>query len=293
MKTFFQKYTSHLTKNQIRALLLLLFLLVLIRVILFVLNTFSNSQVSAYNEEKTLYYQNIIDSIKQVKQEEENSIKPFNPNFISSEKSYRLNLKKEEFERLQKFRETGKYVNSVQEFQNVTQVSNEWINNYSKYFKFPDWVVNKQSSHHSNYKEQSSLKTIHVSTNDLNKATLEDLKEIKGIGDVLAQRILDTRNDFGGFVSIKQIDFIKNISPEAIRELKKVFKVQSKQISKINVNTASIDQLAQIPYLNYYYAKQIVILRSKQSDPITIEDIKKIKGFPVEKLEIIALYLVF
>ena len=63
-------------------------------------------------------------------------------------------------------------------------------------------------------------------------------------------------------------------------------------IKKININSASIKELSQFPFFKYNLAKEIVTYRTMNGD-IKIEDLTKIKGFPVEKLKIIALYLEF
>ena len=61
---------------------------------------------------------------------------------------------------------------------------------------------------------------------------------------------------------------------------------------KININNASVKELTQFPFFRYQLAKEIVTYRTMNSD-IKVEDLSKIKGFPVEKIKIIALYLEF
>jgi DNA uptake protein ComE-like DNA-binding protein len=61
---------------------------------------------------------------------------------------------------------------------------------------------------------------------------------------------------------------------------------------KININSASIKELGQFYYFKYPISKNIVTYRSMNGD-IKIEDLSNIKGFPVDKLKIIALYLEF
>ena len=117
---------------------------------------------------------------------------------------------------------------------------------------------------------------------------------IKGIGDYYANAVINEREKLGGFVSIHQIDFIKGLRPEAVRILKQNTKVKTAlAINKINVNTATKEELAQIPYITPYVAREIVVLRSKSENPLKIEDLEKIKSFPLDKLKIIRLYLAF
>jgi DNA uptake protein ComE-like DNA-binding protein len=59
------------------------------------------------------------------------------------------------------------------------------------------------------------------------------------------------------------------------------------------VNTASIKDLMKFPYFKYPLAKEIVTYRSMNGEFKGSEDLAKIKDFPFEKLEFIALYLEF
>ena len=64
-------------------------------------------------------------------------------------------------------------------------------------------------------------------------------------------------------------------------------------LKKINVNEASLKELSQFSYFKYGLAKQIVTYRSMNGNFNNIEDLAKIKDFPVEKAKIISLYLEF
>jgi DNA uptake protein ComE-like DNA-binding protein len=79
-----------------------------------------------------------------------------------------------------------------------------------------------------------------------------------------------------------------------VTNLKSHFKVESfSGIKKVAINEASIKELAQFPYFKYALAKQIVIYRSMNGTINSIDDLIKIKYFPVDKAKIIGLYLDF
>ena len=60
--------------------------------------------------------------------------------YISFSKGYQLELSAEQIQKIHRYRETGKFVNSIPEFQKITSVSLSWIEKYHDFFKFPDWV---------------------------------------------------------------------------------------------------------------------------------------------------------
>jgi DNA uptake protein ComE-like DNA-binding protein len=248
--------------------------------------------VSNKEQANWLANQSLIDSLKLQDKNYKPTIYPFNPNFINDFKGYKLGMSVAEIDRLLAYRKQNKFVNSVAEFQAVTQVSDSLLKVISPYFKFPDWVKNKKE-YHSTYDKKEFSKTEKIAILDINEATKEELMKIYGIGDKISDRILEQKVKLGAFASMEQMMDVWGLSPEVIENLNKYFVVKSTaKMKKISINNASVKELAQFPFFRYALAKEIVIYRSMNGD-IKIEDLSKIKGFPVDKIKIIALYLEF
>lgn len=246
-------------------------------------------------KEKWLSVQLQIDSMKQQKLHYIPKIFPFNPNFISDYKGYKLGMSVLEIDRLLAFRKENNYVNSPKEFQDVTKVSDSLLNAISPYFKFPDWVNNKKEfKDYKKYPNSAFVKKEKTVIIDINKATQEDLIKIYGIGEAISLRILKLKESLGGFVSMEQMNDVWGLSPEVIENLNSHFKVSElPNLKKIDINNASIKELSQFPYFNYQLAKQIVTFRSMNGDFKNVNDLTKIKGLSIDKANIIALYLDF
>ena len=241
-----------------------------------------------------LLIQNEIDSLKNIQSTKKDTIYPFNPNYITDYKGYKLGMTIQEIDRLHAYRKQGKFVNSAEEFQQVTQVSNVFLSKISPYFKFPDWVKNKGTATSEKFHKFLPKEKEKIIQKDINTATREDLIAVYGIGEKLADKILQEKEKLGGFVSMEQFQFMWGISPEAISDLEKRFSVKSQNgIKKIPINDLSQKELAKFPYFNYALAKEIVIYRTMNSGIKNIDDLTKIKGMPNEKIKIIALYLEF
>ena len=249
-------------------------------------------------EKNWLLQQKGIDSIKEVNQENTTKIYPFNPNFISDFKGYKLGMTIEQIDKLHKLRKQNKYVNSNGEFQKLTGVSNDWMKKYSPYFKFPDWVTNKYAnkfpSNFENKYPKFEKKQIKIVVQDINTANQIELEKVYMIGEKLALKIIAEREKFGSFANMEQLSFIWGISPDAIEDLNKRFEIKSlENLKKIKINELPIKELQQFPYFNYTIAKNIVTYRSMNGEIKNIEDLTNVKQFPVEKLKIIAVYLEF
>ncbi|SHG27769.1 DNA uptake protein ComE [Flavobacterium fluvii] len=289
IKTYFKFFQGE------RLGIFLLFTVIISLQLAYFFTDFSSFSNDSPEKEKWLSLQSQVDSMKQEKRNYIPKIYPFNPNFISDYKGYKLGMSVSEIDRLLAFRKQNKYVNSPKEFQAVTKVSDSLLNAISPYFKFPDWVKNKkQSKEYKKYSYTAFAKKEKVVVIDINKATQEDLIKIYGIGEAISLRILKFKESLGGFVSMEQMKDIWGLSPEVIENLNSHFKVSTlPELRKVDINNASIKELSQFPYFNYQLAKQIVTFRSMNGDFKNVDDLTKIKGLPIDKANIIALYLAF
>ena len=221
-----------------------------------------------------------IDSAKLQKQQPR--IFPFNPNYISLSKGYQLGLSLEEIERLHRYRDTGKFINSVTAFEQITQVTPSWLKQYSPYFKFPDWVT-------AEVEKRKKPKTVEVK--DLNTSTAADLTQVRGIGAVLSERIIKYRTRLQGFDELNQLYEVYGLDSLVVENVKRQFKIKTKpKRTKISDALASLEALLKIPYLSKSEAKKIIGLRTRNQN-LTLKNLRSEPGFDSLKIERLALYL--
>ena len=282
------------SREQRTGILFLFGIIIVLQLIYFFVD-FSSMSKTSPEKEHWLSLQSQIDSMKKQKVDYIPKIYPFNPNFISDYKGYKLGMSVAEIDRLLAFRKENKYVNSPKEFQAVTKVSDSLLNAISPYFKFPDWVNNKKEfAAYKKYPNSAFSKKEKIVIIDINQATQEDLIKIYGIGEAISIRILKFKESLGGFVSMEQMSDVWGLSPEVIENLNTHFKVSvNPSVKKMDINNASIKELSLFPYFKYPISKNIVTFRSMNGDIKNIEDLTKIKGLSIEKAKIIVLYLNF
>ena len=115
---------------------------------------------------------------------------------------------------------------------------------------------------------------------------------MNGIGEKLSQRIINYRNKLGGFSLNDQLFEVWYLDKDVAEKVLKRFTVIDKPIiEKINVNTSTFKEVLSIVYIDYELTKKIFNYRDEVAELQSIEELKKIDGFPVEKFERIALYL--
>lgn len=295
MNTF--PFSLKFTREQRSGIFSLLFLMLLLQLLYFLYfsDSFDSGSHRSEKEVEWLAMQTQIDSLKSVSNESSKKMYPFNPNFISDYKGYVLGMSVVEIDRLHAFRKENKFVNSADEFQKVTKVSNKLLAAISPFFKFPDWVKNKnKAGFHHDYSNSFGSKTEKIVVKDINAATQEELMKVYGIGPALSERILKEREKVGAFVSMEQLNDVWGLEQNVIENINKHFKILVKPIiKKLQINTASVKEMTQLPFFRYTLAKEIVTFRSMNGDIKGKDDLLKIKNFPVDKVDIIALYLDF
>ena len=291
----FSKSHFWYNNSQRNGILFLVLLIITLQLIyFFVIPSISTEDSTDLNSNEIIEFQQEIDSLKQIALENKKpKIYPFNPSFLSDYRGYQVGMSTEEIDRLLKHRANGNYINSAKQFQQVTQVSDSLLKTIEPYFKFPDWVTNKKQ--YKNYNDnQTSPQTREESfiTKDLNSATAEELKIVKGIGEKLSQRIVKYRNKLDGFIISDQLYEVWGLDKEVADKTLERFPIINKPIvEKINVNTATFKEVLSIIYIDYELTKKIFNYRDEVAEFQSLEELKKIDEFPLEKFDRIALYL--
>ena len=222
----------------------------------------------------------IRDSLVQKQAKARNKIAPFNPNFISPSKADRLGLSAAEYKRFQDYRQQGKWINSNEDFERITGVAKPWMQQFSNLFKFPDFINKEPKTKIDKAKKIS-----------FSQANVAQLTRIRGIGPVMAQRIIRMCDQWRGIGSEQELMMIYGITPSLKEELMMAFSFDQKLISQRNINELHPSDLSEIPGVDFSLAKEIwefVRLRQGLND---LEELHLLEAIPPRLFEVIQLYL--
>lgn len=218
----------------------------------------------------------------------------FNPNFITDYKGYTLGMSAKEIDLLLAYRKEDKWINSIQDFKNVTQISDSLLDEISPYFKFPDWINNPKAkpSYAANIQNKGFTSKSFTHKIDLNFATEEELQQVSGVGPALSKRIVSYREKLNGFSEDGQVFEVYGLQEEVATRLLNLFTVKTpKLIQKISLNTASASDLSTIPGISFDLAKKIWEYRVLHEKVHSFDELAKIEGLSQSKLILIQLYL--
>lgn len=282
-------------KHQRSGLLILVLVVVVLQIVFFWIRSQSGFKSELKPTRDILAIQKQIDSLKSAELPKD-TVYPFNPNYITDYKGYLLGMTVSEIDRLHAYRNTGKFVNSAEEFRAITQISDSLLEAISPSFKFPDWV-NKKTKYNPVYSVDENQSRKEVSENpivneDLNTADVEQLKKINGIGEKLSERIISFRNRLGGFLVDAQLYDVYGLDSVVVqRTLAKFTVLTPPTVQKVELNEATYDQLRSIVYINGNLAEKILNYRAVNGLFTSLEELTKIEDFPTSRLSSIALYL--
>lgn len=113
---------------------------------------------------------------------------------------------------------------------------------------------------------------------DINRASLEDWRKLPGIGETRARQLVNYREKLGGFRTVDQVHELSGLPDSVFLAIRPHLALSSNDIRKINLNTASVDDLDAHPYISKRQAALIVAYREQHGAFASVEDIGKMRA---------------
>jgi competence ComEA-like helix-hairpin-helix protein len=217
----------------------------------------------------------------------------FDPNTISEQVWKKLGLKEKTINTLQNYLSKGGHFTAPEDLKKIYGLKEEEYNRLFPYIRIEnskrDVITPKDiSTSPVNNSSNSRYQTIDVNTSDTT-----GFISLPGIGSKLAARIVNFRDKLGGFYSIDQVGETYGLPDSTFQKIKKYLKLDTLSIKKINVNTATVEELKAHPYIKWNLANPIVAYRNEHGAFSKPEDLKKIMAVTDEIYNKMAPYITF
>lgn len=111
---------------------------------------------------------------------------------------------------------------------------------------------------------------------EINSTDSTSLEALPGIGPGFAKRIINFRNKLGGFYKVEQVAETFGLPDSTFQKVKPFIKIDANTIKKININTASLDELKAHPYIRWQLANVIMAYKKEHGNFTSIDALKKI-----------------
>ena len=112
---------------------------------------------------------------------------------------------------------------------------------------------------------------------ELNTADSAQLDALRGIGPVLARRIITYREMLGGFYSVEQLREIRSLPSETYASLYEQFYIDTTKITKIDLNDFKYKQLSRHPYMSVTQLNSIMNYKKLMGKFESVSDLQKYK----------------
>lgn len=225
--------------------------------------------------------------------EQKNDLFFFDPNTITKEEWEKLGVRDKTISTIRNYLDKGGHFNKPGDIQKIYGFH---PNEYEKLEPFIKITINHKEFNkdvpENKFRKESPFSTTpKYGVIDINTADTTAFISLPGIGSKLAFRIVNFREKLGGFYSIEQIREIYGLPDSTFQKIKQNLIYKNADIKKININSASKEEMKTHPYIKWSLANAIVEYRNQHGNYSSLEDLKKISVITEEVFDKIKFYL--
>ena len=219
----------------------------------------------------------------------------FDPNTITASEWRILGLRDKTIKTIENYRSKGGRFYKPEDLQRIYGLHDDEYKRLKPYIKIESNTpkTNEELVLPKSKDEIQPSKTyaVRYSIIDVNNADTTAFISLPGIGSKLAARIITFREKLGGFYSVEQIGETYGLPDSTFQNIKQWLKLDNPSVKKININTATVDEMKAHPYIKYSIANPILAYRNEHGSFSKIEDIKKVMAVTDEIYKKIEAYL--
>jgi competence protein ComEA len=278
------------SQKEASGFVILIFLILIFLFLPLAYNSFTSSDYIDYHSDK-IKLDSLVLALKQYSKKDSayskksermiSSLSGFNPNLIDKNKMISLGFGNSTAERIIKYRKKGGTFRIKKDLLKIYGFPLKTFLELENFILLPDSLPGR------------TIETpIKILSFDINNSDTNQLKILKGIGSVLAGRIIKYRDKLGGYMNKDQFKEVYGLSPLALEELSRYTFIKNDFIpEKININTASLETLSGHPYITNKVAAILINYRKQHSPLESKDDIKEIKSMSADEINKILPYL--
>jgi len=207
----------------------------------------------------------------------------FNPNLYTLEEWMALGLSEKQAAVVIKFTKRG--LRSNEDLKRIFVISDELFALIKDSTVYPAASVYTATNYRDEYQPKPVVKV------NINTASMEELMTVKGVGPFFAKQIVKLRDELGGFYDASQLMDVWKMDEEKLNAMLPGLELNPQSLRKININTATAEELKTHPYISWNLANSIVKLRSQNGPYKSVEGVRKSVLMTAELYEKLKRYL--
>src|SRR5688572_2782983 len=218
----------------------------------------------------------------------------FDPNSLSPAGWQKLGIRNKTIRTIQNYLSKGGHFYKPADLEKVYGLKKDEYERLAPYIRIEPTQTKRTEDYISRPPEFTKAqpgKISRYSIIDINTADTAAFISLPGIGTKLAARIVNFRDKLGGFYFIDQVKETFGLPDSIFQKIKQYLKLENSSLRKININSATIDELKAHPYIKYNIANPIIAYRNEHGAFSKLEDIKKVMAVTDEVYKKIVFYL--
>jgi competence protein ComEA len=223
----------------------------------------------------------------------------FDPNQLPADSLQLLGLPQWLANRIVKYRQKGGSFRSKEDLRKIYGLSDSTFEQLAPYvtIRSPRPSETSASKAYSNnfppgstaYKRDAKKPPVRL---DINQADSLELQVVRGIGPVLSGRIVRFRQKLGGFVSLNQLYEVWGLDSAVVETMQEQAFIQEEfRPANLNINSATVEELAQHPYISPSQARLLDAYRQQHGAFTSANDLLKIHTFNSDFVNKVAPYI--
>jgi len=212
---------------------------------------------------------------------------PFDPNTATENEMTRLGMEQRIARRILSYRGKGGRFREKEDLLKIYGFDR------ILYATLAPYIIIQKTEVHESIISKPAEEYFHAHPIEINSSDTSLLKELKGIGPVLASRIIKYRDLLGGYYSVDQLKEVYGISDSLFLTIRDCLDIDTALVCKISVNEAGEARLKRHPYIGNYRARAIVTYRKTNGCIQSTEELVRNKIIPENQEDRINAYLSF
>ncbi|ULQ56432.1 helix-hairpin-helix domain-containing protein [Flavihumibacter rivuli] len=221
----------------------------------------------------------------------------FDPNTLDQAGWLRLGLKERTVATIMKFREKGGKFRQPGDIRKIYGLDEALANQFIPYVRIAardsgkKAFMDKPGEMYPRIEYRNPGKRALVI--EINGADSTQWEALPGIGARLAMRIIRYREKLGGFHSVEQVAETYGLKDSVFQQVKSMLRCDPVQLKVLNINTGSVEELRQHPYIGWNLANAIVQYRKQHGLFAGPGDLKGIHSMDEDLIKKLGPYLNF
>ena len=230
-------------------------------------------------------------TLKKPSKERERTVFYFDPNTLSEDGWKKLGIRQRTISIIHNYLSKGGHFEKADDLKRIYGIHPDELAALTPYIQIKTATQTRFSGNSNFDKRPQMFEKPKHDLVEINAADTAAFIALPGIGSKLATRIINFRDKLGGFYSIDQVGETYGLADSTFEKIKPWLKLENIGLRKININTATKEEMKSHPYLRWTLANAIVEYRSQHGKYSAVEDLKKVSAVTEEIFEKVKPYI--